>query len=195
MPAASSTTAISPLAQVPSRDASGSPGIAVAARTSRPLVSVSRRQAARAWPPGTGPGSTWPTLPGNACEFGVTQGALRTILTTVGLADVPDDRLLEKLAEVAEHYRKAAAEIGALRPENPVAKEHAAKASRAAASGDRTEARHHLRLARSAAAAAAEKARQLAREAEAAAEKQMLQAAQAASRDAANRLSCGSDPA
>src|SRR6516162_7457577 len=106
-------------------------------------------------------------------RFGVTQGAMRTMLATLGEADVPEERLVEKLAEVFEQYRKAAGAIAALRPENPVAQEHTAKASQAAAAGDRSEARHHLQAAR---AAAAEEARRLTREAEAAAQKQMLQA-------------------
>ena len=70
--------------------------------------------------------------------LGVTQGALRTMLATLGQTDVPGEQLLEKLAEVFEQYRKAAAAIAALQPENPVAREHAAKASEAAASGDRS---------------------------------------------------------
>ncbi|HXA70386.1 MAG TPA: tetratricopeptide repeat protein [Stellaceae bacterium] len=116
--------------------------------------------------------------------LGVTQGAMRTMLATLGQTDVPDERLVEKLAEVFEQYRKAAAAIAALRPENPAAQEHAAKASQAAASGDRNEARHHLQVARAAAEAAAEEARQLAREAEGAAAQQMLQAARAAAAEA-----------
>ncbi|MBV8575883.1 MAG: hypothetical protein JOZ58_12720, partial [Acetobacteraceae bacterium] len=116
-------------------------------------------------------------------KLGVTQGALRTLLKTVGLADVPDERLIEKLTEVVEHYRNASAEIGALRPDNPIAREHAEKAKQAADSGDRNEARHHLQAARSA-AAAAQKARQLAREAGAVAENQMLQAARVAAAEA-----------
>ena len=117
-------------------------------------------------------------------RLGVTQGAMRTMLATLGQADVPEERLAEKLAEVFEHYRKAAAAIAALHPENPVAQEHAAKAAQAATSGDRNEARHHLQAARAAAEAAAEEARGLAREAGAAAEKQMLQAARAAAAEA-----------
>ena len=53
--------------------------------------------------------------------LGVTQGAMRTMLATLGQADVPDERLVQKLAEVFEQYRKAAAAIAALQPENPVA--------------------------------------------------------------------------
>ncbi len=46
--------------------------------------------------------------------------------------------------EVVSALVKAAAAIAALRPENAVAPEHAAKASEAVASGDRDEARRHL---------------------------------------------------
>ena len=116
--------------------------------------------------------------------LGVTQGAMRTMLATLGEADVPDDRLVVKLAEVFEHYRKAAAAIAALQPENPVAQDHVAKASQAAASGDRNEARHQLQVARATAEAAVKEARRFAREAEAAAERQMLLAARATAAEA-----------
>ncbi|HEX3351082.1 MAG TPA: hypothetical protein VHS58_23550 [Acetobacteraceae bacterium] len=82
---------------------------------------------------------------------------MRKMLATLGEADVPDDRLLDKFAEVVAQFRKATAAIVALQPENPVAQEHVARTSEAAAA----------------------QARRLAREAEAAVVKQMLQAAQA----------------
>src|SRR5262245_7050552 len=47
-------------------------------------------------------------------RLGVTQGAMRAMLATLGQADVPEERLAEKLAEVFDHYRKAAAAIAAL---------------------------------------------------------------------------------
>src|SRR6516162_6487928 len=117
-------------------------------------------------------------------RLGVTQGAMRAMLATLGQADVPEERLAEKLAEVFEQYRKAAAAIAALQLEHPVAQEHAAKAAQAATSGNRNEARHHLQAARAAAEAAAEGARHLAREAEAAAERRMLEAARAVTAEA-----------
>jgi hypothetical protein len=40
---------------------------------------------------------------------------MRTMLATLGEADVPDERLVVKLAEVFEHYRKAVAAIAAAR--------------------------------------------------------------------------------
>ena len=103
-------------------------------------------------------------------QLGVTQGAMRAMLATVGEADIPDERLLEKLAEVFEQTRKAAAAIDALRPESSVAQQHVVKASEAAASGDRNEARRHLQAARAAA--------------EGAAAQQMLQAARAVAAEA-----------
>jgi tetratricopeptide (TPR) repeat protein len=117
-------------------------------------------------------------------RLGVTQGAMQTMLATLGQAEVPEERLAEKLAEVFEQYRRAAAAIAALHPENPVAREHAAKAAQATSSGDRNEARRHLQAARAVAEAAAEEARRLAGEAEAAAERQMLQAARAVAAEA-----------
>ena len=92
----------------------------------------------------------------------MTLGAMRTILATLGQADVPEERLAEKLTEVFEQYRKAAAAIAALRPENPVAQEHAAKAAQAATLGDRREARYHLQAARAAAEAAVKSSKALA---------------------------------
>ncbi|MBV8589944.1 MAG: hypothetical protein JO212_07770, partial [Acetobacteraceae bacterium] len=117
-------------------------------------------------------------------KLGVAYGAMRRMLADIGQADVPDERLVEKLAEVVAHSRKFHAAVAALDPENPVAQEHAAKASQAADSGDREQARYHLQASRAAAQAAAAEARRLAREAQAAAEKQMLQAARAAAAEA-----------
>ena len=117
-------------------------------------------------------------------QLGVTQGAMRTMLATVGETNIPDERLVEKLAEVFEQTRKAGAAIAALRSDNPVAQAHVTDALEAQACGDREQARQHLRAAREAAEAAAQEARRLARHAEAAAGKQMLQAARAAAAEA-----------
>jgi hypothetical protein len=43
-------------------------------------------------------------------QLGVSQGAMRTILATVGQANVPDERLVEKLAEVFEQMRENVSE-------------------------------------------------------------------------------------
>lgn len=117
-------------------------------------------------------------------KLGVTQGAMRTMLATVGQADVPDERLVDKLAEVVVQYGKAAAAIVGLRPDNPAAQQHVAQALAAAALGDRTQARQHLQAARAAAEAAAAEAQRLARKATAAAAQQMLQAAHAVAAEA-----------
>ena len=112
-------------------------------------------------------------------RLGVTQSAIRTMLATVGHADVPDEKLVEKLAEVIEQNRTAAAAIAALRPDNPVAQGHVADAAAAQARGDREDVRRHLRAARNASEAAAVEARRLAEQADAVAGQQMLQAARA----------------
>ena len=117
-------------------------------------------------------------------RLGVTQGAMRTMLAAVGQADVPDEKLVEKLVEVFEQTRKAARAIAALQSDNPVAQAHVMEAAEAEACGDRNEARRHLRAAREAAEAAADEARRLARQAEAAGGKQLLQAARAAAAEA-----------
>src|SRR5437763_6198169 len=49
-------------------------------------------------------------------RLGVTQGAMRTMLATLGEAHVPDELLTEKLAEVFEQYRNAAAANAYLHP-------------------------------------------------------------------------------
>ncbi len=40
-------------------------------------------------------------------KLGVTQGAMRMMLTTVGHAHVPDERLVDKLGEVVAQYRQS----------------------------------------------------------------------------------------
>jgi len=117
-------------------------------------------------------------------RLGVTLGAMRTMLVTVGEAGVPDERLAEKLAEVVARFREATTTIAALRPDNPVAQGHVSRASEAAAAGDRDEARRQLQAARASALGAAEQARRLAQDAEAAAAQQMLQAARAVAAEA-----------
>jgi exonuclease VII small subunit len=109
----------------------------------------------------------------------ISHGAMRTMLVTVGHADIPDEKLLEKLSEVFEHYRKAAATIDALQPDNPVAQAHVAEAAEAVSAGDSDGARRHLRAARAAAEGAVAEARRLAREADLAVARQLQQAMRA----------------
>src|SRR5689334_14459702 len=78
---------------------------------------------------------------------------MRTMLATIGRADVPDERLAEKLAEVFEQTRKATAAIAALHPDNPVAQAQVVNAAEAHARGDRDEAGRYLQAAREAEAA------------------------------------------
>jgi hypothetical protein len=77
-------------------------------------------------------------------QLGVTQGAMRTMLATVGQADVPDEKLAAKLAEVFEQNRKASAAMAALQPDNPVAQAHVLDAVEAQACGDREQARRYF---------------------------------------------------
>jgi len=116
--------------------------------------------------------------------LGRTQEAVLSMLRMLGQADISLDRLPEKLAEVAGQSKKAISAIGALQPENAVAREHIEKASVAASAGHSSAARLHLRGARQAAEAAAGQAQQLATQAETARTQQMLQAAQAAAAEA-----------
>jgi hypothetical protein len=121
-------------------------------------------------------------------KLGLTMGAMRTMLATVGQSGVPDEKLAEKLTEVFEQNRKATDAIAALHPDNPVAQAHVTDAAQAQTRGNRDEARRHLRAAREAAEAAAAQAlrmgQQLAQQAEVAARQQMLQAAHAAAAEA-----------
>ena len=49
--------------------------------------------------------------------LGIAQGAMRTMPSTVRQADVPDERLSGKMAEIFEQSRKAAVALATLRPD------------------------------------------------------------------------------
>jgi hypothetical protein len=55
-------------------------------------------------------------------RLGVTQGATLTMLRILGQGDVPLEQLPQKLAEVADQYKKFEAQLAALNPQNPLAR-------------------------------------------------------------------------
>ena len=54
-------------------------------------------------------------------RLGVTQGATLTMLRILDQGDVPLEQLPQKLAEVADQYKKFQAQLAALNPQNPLA--------------------------------------------------------------------------
>ena len=55
-------------------------------------------------------------------RLGVTEDAALTLLRIIGQGDVPHERLPQKLAEVANQYKKLEEQVAALNPENPLAR-------------------------------------------------------------------------
>src|SRR6516164_11537622 len=56
-------------------------------------------------------------------RLGVTQGAALTLLRILGEKDVPFEQLPQKLGEIAGQYQQAQAQLSALNPQNPLARE------------------------------------------------------------------------
>jgi hypothetical protein len=57
-------------------------------------------------------------------RFGITQEAAKTLLRIVGeQPDVPDERLAEALTKVANDYKRLQAQVAALSPDNPTARD------------------------------------------------------------------------
>jgi hypothetical protein len=55
-------------------------------------------------------------------RLGVTQGATLTMLRILDQGDVPLEQLPQKLAEVADQYKRFQAQLAALNPQNPLAR-------------------------------------------------------------------------
>jgi hypothetical protein len=53
-------------------------------------------------------------------RLGATQGATLTVLRILGRGDVPLEQLPQKLAEVADQFQKAQAQLAALNPPEPI---------------------------------------------------------------------------
>src|SRR5580704_1968923 len=113
-------------------------------------------------------------------SLGVTQGATLTMLRILGQGDVPLERLPQKLAEVANQYKKFEAQLAALNPQNPMARDlvEQAQAEIKAGNADSLIKAHQLLgRAKQAQIAAAQQALQLLQQAQAAHDEQLIQAA------------------
>jgi tetratricopeptide (TPR) repeat protein len=113
-------------------------------------------------------------------RLGVTQGATLTMLRILGQGDVPLEQLPQKLAEVADQYKKFEAQLAALNPQNPLARslvEQAQAEIKAANPDSLTKAHQFLGQAKQAQIAAALQARDLRQKAQAAEDEDFIQAA------------------
>ena len=110
--------------------------------------------------------------------LGVTEGAAETLLKIVGEdPNIPEDKLAEALSKVGADYQRLQARLGALNPDNAVARSLVDQAKPEINAGHFDHARELLRQATQAQIAAAQQARQLRQEAQAAEDAQMLGAA------------------
>jgi hypothetical protein len=112
-------------------------------------------------------------------RLGVTQGAALTLLRILGEKDVPFEQLPQKLAEIADQYQRAQAQLSALNPQNPLARDLVERAQAEIKRGNFREAHELLRQARQAQIAAAQQARALRERAQLAEDEQLIQAAAA----------------
>jgi hypothetical protein len=80
-------------------------------------------------------------------KLGLTEEATRALLRSVGQADVPDEKLNEQIALVARDYKRLQAQIAAMTPEDPEARELSKKAMSEIDAGHANVARELLRRA------------------------------------------------
>jgi hypothetical protein len=115
--------------------------------------------------------------------LGVTEGAAKTLLRIVGeQPDVADERLAEALTKVAKDYKRLHAQVAALNPDNPAARNLVERAKAEITAGHFEAAHQLLTQARQAQLAAAQEANKLAEQAQAARDSQLLGAAASSSR-------------
>src|SRR6516162_1339475 len=113
--------------------------------------------------------------------LGVTEEAAKTLLRIIGeQPDVPDERLGEVLTKVASDYKRLQAQVAALNPDNPAARNLVDRARSEIAAGHFAAAHQLLSEARQAQIAAAQEANKLAAQAQAARDAQLLGAAASA---------------
>ena len=113
-------------------------------------------------------------------RLGVTQGATLTMLRILDQRDVPLEQLPQKLAEVADQYKKFQAQLAALNPQNPLARglvEQAQAEIKVGKADSLIKAHQLLRQAKQAQIAAAQQARNLRQKAQVAEDEQLIQAA------------------
>jgi tetratricopeptide (TPR) repeat protein len=112
--------------------------------------------------------------------LGVTEDAAKKLLKIVGEdPNIPEDKLAEALSKVAADYQRLQAQLAALNPDNPQARELVEQAKPEIDAGHFDRAHELLRQATQAQIAAAQQAYQLERQARAAGDTQMLGAANA----------------
>ncbi|WP_327650869.1 tetratricopeptide repeat protein [Aurantimonas sp. C2-3-R2] len=114
-----------------------------------------------------------------ARDLGITESAVTNFFRILGREKVAPDRLLEKLAEIAERHVEQIARLRALDPDDPATRTLLEDATRAIEEGRLTDADLILERAEETELAAARAARSLARQADRAAEKRLLTAAEA----------------
>ena len=114
-------------------------------------------------------------------RLGITEEAAKTLLCIVGeQSDLPDERLAEALTKVANDYKRLQAQVAALNPDNPAARNLVDRARSEIAAGHFAAAHQLLSEARQAQIAAAQEANKLAAQAQAARDAQLLGAAASA---------------
>jgi tetratricopeptide (TPR) repeat protein len=120
-------------------------------------------------------------IEGISKRLGITEEAAKTLLRIVGeQTDVPDERLAETLTKVANDYKRLQAQVAALNPDNPAARDLVERAKSEIDDGHFAAAHQLLTQARQAQIAAAQQANKLAEQAQAARDSQLLGAAASA---------------
>ena len=94
-------------------------------------------------------------------RLGVTQGAALALLRILGEKDVPLEELPQKLAEIAIQYQQAQAQLSALNPQSPLARDLIERAQVEHEHGNFREEHELLRQATQAQIAAAQQSRAL----------------------------------
>src|SRR5262249_30409947 len=113
--------------------------------------------------------------------LGVTEAATKTLLRIVGeQPDVSNDRLAAVLTRVANDYNRLQAQVSALNPDNPTARDLVERAKSEITAGQFAAAHQLLTQARQAQIAAAQQANKLAEQAQAARDAQLIGAAASA---------------
>ena len=114
---------------------------------------------------------------GLAARLNVTEPAVRNMLRVLGEREVPPERLVGKLAEIAERHRELERRLAALEPEDPVVRGLLEDAGAAVEGGEYDRAERLLEEAEGTDLAAVRMADELARQAQEAADKRRLSAA------------------
>jgi tetratricopeptide (TPR) repeat protein len=110
--------------------------------------------------------------------LGVTEDAAKSLLRTVGEdPNVPEDKLAEALSKAGDNYKKALAQVAALKPDNTTAKALVEQAKPEIEAGHFDRAHDLLHQATETQIAAAQEARKLKEQAQTAEDAQMLGAA------------------